>query len=47
MSTIDAIAAAKRRYLESPKSRLDWVYYLETVERLRKQREGIGGPSPS
>ena len=40
MSTIDAIAAAKSRYLQSPKTRLDWVFYLETVERLRKQRDG-------
>ncbi len=47
MSTIDAIAAARRRYLDSPKSRLDWVFYLETVERLRRQREGIADPFPA
>ncbi len=40
MSTLDAIAAARRRYAESPKSRRDWILYVETVETLRRQREG-------
>lgn len=41
MSTIDAIAEARRRYLASPKSRRDWAIYVETVEALRTQREGV------
>ena len=30
----------RKRYLDSPQSRHDWVIYLETVERLTRQREG-------
>lgn len=40
---IDAIAAARRRYLDSPRSRRDWLLYLETVETLRRQRDGGAG----
>ena len=41
MSTIDAIAEARRRYLDSSRSRRDWTIYVETVEALRTQREGV------
>lgn len=46
MSTIDAIAVARKRYMESPKSRRDWIVYVETVERLRAEREGLADPDP-
>ena len=46
MSTIDAIAAARKRYMDSPKSRRDWIDYVQTVENLRKQREGVPDPTP-
>lgn len=37
MSTIDAIAEARRRYMDSAQSRRDWMLYVQTVEALRKQ----------
>jgi hypothetical protein len=46
MNTIDGIAAARRRYLESPRSRFDWVVYVDTVETLRREREGTAEPAP-
>lgn len=44
MTTIDAIAAARKRYLDSPRSRRDWIAYVQTVEKLRKEREGVIDP---
>jgi hypothetical protein len=46
MSTIDAIAAARKRYLDSPRTRRDWIIYVQTVETLRMQREGVEDPNP-
>ncbi len=44
MNTIDAIAAARKRYLDSSKTRRDWIDYVQTVERLRREREGVADP---
>ena len=34
MTTSERIAAARATYLESPRSRRDWMDYLNTVEPL-------------
>jgi hypothetical protein len=39
MSTSDAIAFERRRYLASAHTRLDWFHYIAAVERLRRQPE--------
>jgi hypothetical protein len=35
MSTTDLITEARTRYMSSPRSRMDWLHYLQTVEALR------------
>lgn len=41
VTTIDQIAEARRMYRESARSKRDWFTYINTVERLRREREGV------
>jgi hypothetical protein len=40
MTTIDLIAQARKRYLASPKSRLDEIRYQRLLAGLQQQRQG-------